>query len=396
MNNALKGAAALLFLAVANGGAAAETGVSNNQIVLGVIDPVTGPPSLLGKAHALSLKVWAADVNARGGINGRKIKMVVEDDGYVPARSLQALKKLIEVDKIFALVGTSGSAQLAAMIPLINKEGLPAINTVAVNSYQFNPPRKTLFVIGPTYCQEMTAGISWLVENRNLKKAKFALFIQDDEYGDDVRCGYLAAVKKYGLNNVVELKFKRGQKDFSAEVLKARAAKANVFISGGVIIGNANIMKEARRNRMKITFLATHVAHLAVVQALAGVASEGYYTADYVPDLTSLKTPGVKKFMELANKYLTAKEVKRLNRYSLVGYVGMLAFEHAAKQCGRDLTRTCLIKKMEGLKNFKTGGLMSPITFGKGVRHAVTDMIMLQSKTAERRFVRVSGFIKVK
>lgn len=121
MNWFLKGTLTATLLTMGGVGAMAAPGVTEDKIVLGAVDPLTGPPSLLGKAHSLALKVWQEDVNARGGINGRKVEIVFEDDGYVPARSLQSLKKMVEVDDIFALIGTSGSSQLAAMMPLIDE-----------------------------------------------------------------------------------------------------------------------------------------------------------------------------------------------------------------------------------------------------------------------------------
>lgn len=386
----LKGALSAALLAVGTTGAIAEHGVTDDLIVLGAVDPLTGPPSLLGKAHALALKVWQADVNDRGGINGRKVELVFEDDGYVPARALQGLKKMVDVNDIFGLIGTSGSAQLAAMMPLIDELGIPTLNNMAVNSHHFNPPQNSLFVVGPTYCQEVSAGIGFLVNEKGLNDGKYALVFQDDEYGDDVRCGYLDAIEKYGLNNVLELEFKRGQKDFSAEVLKARAAGVTVLISGGVVAEHAILLKEAAKNRMKIAFLGTHASHLSPVQALAGSAGDGYFAADYVPSLTSLEVPGVAQFMGLAKKHLSESELKSLNRYSLAGYAGALIFEHAMAECGADLTRVCVIENLQGLDGFETGGLLGPVTFGEGVRHAPSAVIVLQSNAADKAFTIVS------
>jgi len=395
MNWILKGALSVTLLVAGAVGAMAEPGVTDDKVVLGAVDPLTGPPSLLGKAHRLALQVWQDDVNARGGINGRKVEIVFEDDGYVPARSLQALKKMVEVDDIFGLIGTSGSAQLAAMMPMINELGIPTLNNMAVNSHHFNPPLNPLFVVGPTYCQEIAAGMTYLVEELGLKDGKYAIAFQDDEFGDDVRCGYLEGVKKYGLNNVLELEFKRGQKDFSAEMLRARAAGVTVLVSGGVVAEHSIMLKEAAKNRMDITFLGAHSAHLTPVQALAGSAGDGYYAADYVPALTSLEVPGVAKFMELANTYLSEDERNSLNRYSLAGYAGALIFEHAMAECGADLTRACVIEKLEGLDGFETDGLLGPVTYGKGNRHAPTAAIVLQSNADKKDFTIVSERMEI-
>jgi branched-chain amino acid transport system substrate-binding protein len=395
MNWLLRGTLSAALLAIGTAGAMAEPGVTDDKIILGAVDPLTGPPSLLGKAHSLALKVWQEDVNARGGINGRKVEIVFEDDGYVPARALQALKKMVEVDDIFGLIGTSGSSQLAAMMPLINELGIPTLNNMAVNSHHFDPPLNPLFVVGPTYCQEIGAGMTYLVEELGLKDEKYAIAFQDDEFGDDVRCGYLAGIEKYGLNNVLEIKFKRGQKDFSAEMLRARAAGVNVLVSGGVVAEHSILLKEAAKNRMDITFLGAHSAHLTPVQALAASAGDGYYAADYVPPLTALEVPGVAKFMELTKTYLSDAERDSLNRYSLAGYAGALIFEHAMAECGAGLTRACVIDKLEGLDGFETGGLLGPVTYGKGKRHAPTAVTVLQSNAKDKSFSIVSERMEI-
>ena len=143
------------------------------------------------------MRVWEQDVNARGGINGRKVEIRQDDDGYVPQRAVQGVKRLVEVEGIFGLIGTSGSAMLQAMLPYINEQHLPTINGMAVAAAHFTPPNKTVFVIGPTNCQELSAGMKYLVTAKKLQK-KVALVYQDDEFGNDVRCGYQKAVKGWG------------------------------------------------------------------------------------------------------------------------------------------------------------------------------------------------------
>jgi branched-chain amino acid transport system substrate-binding protein len=148
---------------------AADPGVTKDKLVLGAVIPLSGPPSIICKAIATTLKVWEQDVNSRGGIGGRKVDIRIEDDGYAPQRAVQGLKKLMDVEQIFALIGTSGSSQLLAMLPIIDEQQLPAINLIAVNIAHFNPPHKTLFNIGATYCQEVFASMKHLVTSQKLQ-----------------------------------------------------------------------------------------------------------------------------------------------------------------------------------------------------------------------------------
>ncbi|MDO8376609.1 MAG: ABC transporter substrate-binding protein [Aquabacterium sp.] len=375
--------------------ALAEPGVTDNKIVLGSVTPVSGPPSLLGKAHMLALKVWEQDVNARGGINGRKVEIRQDDDGYVPQRALQGIKRLNEVENIFGLIGTSGSAMLQAMLPYINEQKIPTINAMAVAASHFTPPNKTVFIVGPTYCQELSTAMTQLVKIKNLQKEKFALVYQDDEFGTDVRCGYQKAVKALGLNSVSEIAFKRGTKDFSAEMLSLKQAGATFLTSGGVVAEHSMLMKEAAKNQMPMTILAVHSAHLTPVQALAGAAGDGYYVADYVPPLTDLSVPGMAKFMGLAQKYLSADEVKSMNRYSITAYIGALLMEDAIRRCGKDLTRACVVDKLEATKNLGTDGLASPISFSPSVRHSPSSVLILRSDAKASKFDRVSDPVPV-
>src|SRR4051812_8004090 len=98
---------------------ASDPGVSDTEILIGEVEPLTGPPALLGVAASIGHKIAIAEANNAGGINGRKIKIALEDDGYVSARTIQSVRKLIDVDKVFAMVGISGSGQSIAVMPIL-------------------------------------------------------------------------------------------------------------------------------------------------------------------------------------------------------------------------------------------------------------------------------------
>ncbi len=113
------------------GALAADPGITDTEILIGDVEPLTGPPALLGVAASIGHKIAIAEANAAGGINGRKIKYVLEDDGYVTARTIQGVKKVIDVDKVFAMLGISGSGQSIAVMPVLEKAGIPTVIDVA-------------------------------------------------------------------------------------------------------------------------------------------------------------------------------------------------------------------------------------------------------------------------
>ena len=375
---------------------AADPGVTNEKLVLGAVIPLSGPPSIIGKAIATTLKVWEQDVNSRGGIGGRKVDIRIEDDGYVPQRTVQGLKKLIDVEQIFALIGTSGSSQLLAMLPIIDEQKIPAINHIAVNSAHFNPPHKTLFNIGATYCQEVSASMKHLVTSQKLQGSKFGLIFQEDDYGTDVKCGYEQALKELGLKSSIEVAYKRGAKDFSAEVLSVQRAGATFVLTGGIITETAAMLKEIAKNQMQAVRLAAHPSHLPAVLALAGPAADGVYVAEYVPPVTDIQTQGIGKLTALTYKYFSANEVKDMNRYSLTAYVGVQLLESALNACAKNLTRACVVEKLEQTNNFTSDGIMAPLTFGPNIRQSGTRPILLKANASAGKFERASEFLSSK
>ncbi|MDB5828315.1 MAG: hypothetical protein JWQ73_2535, partial [Variovorax sp.] len=124
---------AALALAAVCGAQAQEVGVTPTEILIGEVQPMSGPASLIGKAGAAGSKLAIAEINAAGGINGRKLRAIYEDDGYVPARSVSSVKKLIDSDKVFGLTGTSGSSHMVAMLPAVEEAKIPTVVHMAPN-----------------------------------------------------------------------------------------------------------------------------------------------------------------------------------------------------------------------------------------------------------------------
>src|SRR3954463_10166860 len=164
MRTAIKLADAILGLACLPIVALAEPGVSDTEIRIGDVNILTGPASFIGQAVSIGSRIGAGEINAAGRLNGGKIVMKTEDDGYVPSRSFQALKKLIEVDNIFALNGTSGTANVLAMMPLITDNNLPVVVTTAPNELVYTPVRPTVFTVGATYQDAFFAQLKYIHE----------------------------------------------------------------------------------------------------------------------------------------------------------------------------------------------------------------------------------------
>jgi len=369
---------------------AADPGVTDTEIKIGDVNIMTGPASFIGRAVAVGSKVAAGEINEAGGVNGRKITIITEDDGYVPARSFQALTKLIEVDGIFALNGTSGTANVLAMMPLIEENNLPTIVTTAPNELVYTPVRPSVFTVGASYSDAFYGQLKYIHENMAPKDPVYGLIRQDDDFGGAIENGYDRAIKEFGAKDGIRLRFKKGAANFAAEVAQMKQAGVNVLANGGIIAGAANILGEARKLSMDLQVAGVWSEDMPPSVNLSAPAGYDYLVADYV----ALSGPAIDAFIEKAKKYATPEEVAAINRYTYVTYVGLSAMAEAMKQCGKDLTRACTIEKLKGLKDFDTQGVSAPISFDNESQLSGTALAIYQLNAKEKTFKELKGFVE--
>ena len=369
-------AAALVAMAAAFPALAQQQGITDTEILVGDILPLTGPPALLGVAHNLGVKVAIAEVNAAGGINGRKVRLISEDDGYVPSRTIQGVRKLISSDKVFALTSVSGTAQAQAVLPLIVQSGLPAMAPLTTFEGLYKPMIKNVFAVG----YDMTDAVAELVSKMadRYPGKKWALIAQDDEYGENVRAGFERAAKEKKLEVVSFQTYKKGQSDFSSEILKVKQSGAEALMAGGVLGENVTMAKELERIGYKIPMGVTYVSRVPASAKMMGTAAENVYTVDYVYLENS---PQAKGFMEKIAKYLTPEEQARTNRYSFTGYAATRALFDAIGRCGRALTWDCTNAELAKVKNLETGA-MTPVSFSATNHLAAPKLFLLKADPA--------------
>lgn len=374
---------------VLGGAAAAETpGVTDGTITLGAILPMSGPASIPGLGSAAGSRVAIEEANAKGGINGRKVQMLIEDDGYVPSRAYQGLVKLMD-DGILALVGTSGAASLVAMLPLIDEKELPTMVTTSVSRAAVEPLRPYVYMVGADYEDMFYAQIKYISEH-DKPEGPYAVIRQDDDYGALVEAGVMMAVDKLGLPSVPPVRFKRGQKDFAAEILRLRTQKIGALAVGGVIAETPAVMKELAKLRMNIPTANPHTGAIGMTLRLAAPFGMTYYAADYV---TPIDSDGAKSFRELSAQFLSEEETKSLNRFSLAAYLGTKAILAAAEMCGDDLTQACVSAKLKTIDNLDSGGLSAPLDFTNDKNTAARSVQVFEVNPMEGTVVPVTDFV---
>ena len=351
----------LLFLAVlltACPVAAQQPGVSDTEIVIGGSNSFSGPLAFTGEQITkYGVDLYVKVINDAGGIHGRKIRTIYYDDAYRPQDAVANTKKLIEQDRVFAIIIPQGSPPVVATLDYLEENKVPLLFP-----YQSSPVTrgKRHVVQGMTLSDRSSKMmIDYLAGQRKIKK--FAALYQDDEYGKSFLTAFEKDLARFGLKLVAAESVKRGVTDVSAQIAKLQAAKPQVTFLVLVPGPAAQALKE----RQKIGWTDTLMVSTGPLTderylALAGDAAEGVEGLSLWPDPLTSDAPGMKQYRDAMQKYFPKNEV---NRYSLAGYFAAMLFAEGAKRAGRNLTRESLITALESIKGYESG-ILPPLTIG--------------------------------
>jgi branched-chain amino acid transport system substrate-binding protein len=378
--------AAFLTLAAGVNAYAQVRGVSDDEIVIGGSFPLTGNLASSGQGHSLGIRVAIEDANAHGGVNGRKLRLILEDDAYVPARTVQNIHKLIDVDKIFALVGMSSSGGAFATLDYITQTKTINVNGYIMNSAVWETFRPTTFSVGQGYPRLVEATVDYL--NANNVGLKWGVFAQDDAFGENIMTGVNKALANDKSALALAIKFKRGQQDFSSEMLRMKSAGVTAIYVGGVFNEYLAIVREAKRLGMDVKFAFLYSAHNRLLQSLLGEIGQGYLVSDTV---AAVSEPAGQAFIETAKKYISDKEREGITRDSFTGYASASVLIDALRRAGRELNVDNAVTALEETSDLKTG-TMGPVSFGKGVRFSNQQIRVLMNDYSAGKFIALTPY----
>jgi ABC-type branched-subunit amino acid transport system substrate-binding protein len=348
---------ALLVLAAA-GPALAQQGVTDTEIVLGCSNSFSGPLAFTGEqATKFGVDLHFKVVNDAGGIHGRKVRTVYYDDGYKPQEAVANTRKLVEQDRIFAVIAPQGTPPVVATMPYLEESKVPLLFP-----FQGSPVtrgRRYVFSGMTLYDRQSRMMIDYLAGAR--KYTTFGVLYQDDEYGKSFLTAFEKDLGRHNLKIAAAEPVKRGVTDVSAQIAKLQAARPQVTFLVLTPPAGAQALKE----RQKIGWSETVMVSSGPLTderylALAGDAAEGVEGLSLWPDPVSSDLPGVKAYRAAMQKHFPKNEP---NRYSLSGYVAAMLFSEGARRAGKNLTRENLITALEGLKAWDSG-ILPPLTIG--------------------------------
>ncbi len=355
--------AAASLVATAIPANAAEVGVTASEIKLGMTLPMTGTASLGYNKIPGAAKAYFDYLNANGGVNGRKITLIVKDDQYVPTQAVTKTNELILKDKVMALLAPLGTANVKAVASSVNpaKRGVPVlfVNT-GFSGFADVKKYPTTYSILPSYIMEAKIMGKYIAEN--LAGKKVGLLYQDDDFGSDALAGFKAA----GTNFTVKVPYASGSQSAATAagwITKFKAAEVDVVILFGVTSASLYMLATAAALKYSPQWMIDSVGGDSTTLKLAGVPAGVLYNAigfSPVPATTDLTDEYVKLFSDI---YAKAVPGSAFDLNVLLGMNSAFMTAQALKAAGQNPTRKSLMAVLNTKGSTLFNSALSPVGY---------------------------------
>lgn len=379
--------AGLIALAAPGGaGAAPPQGVSSTEVVIGSHQDLSGPIAMWGVPVKNGMQMAVDEINAAGGIHGRKLRLIVEDSGYDPKKAVLATQKLLTRDNIFIMAGSMGTPTVLATMPLVLQKGLPHVFPLTAATQMYEPLEKLKFSIFTPYHLMMRIGVKWMVETKGKKAV--CIMHQDDEFGLNVKRGVEEQLKAMKLDLVSTTTYKRGATDFSSQIAKLRADKCDLVTLGTIVRETVGAMAEAKKLGWQVDMLGSAATYAPEVAALGKETVEGYYSAGLTPiPYYDTASPPVRKWMDAYKAKFNADA----NPQVIGGYNVIMTTALGLQNAGRDLTADSFVAGLEKITNYKDIFGSVPISFSAESHLAARTAFIAQIKGG--RWTTLTGYL---
>jgi branched-chain amino acid transport system substrate-binding protein len=319
-------------------------------IKVGAILAVTGPASFLGAPEAKTLEMLIEELNAKGGINGSKVELVIKDSGASPEKAISFAKQLIEEEKVFAIIGPSTSGE-TMKIKDIAEQGKTILLSCAAAEAIVHPVAKYVF---KTPQKDSDAVIRIFQQMKKMSITKIGVLSSNTGFGGAGKAQIEKLAPEHGIQIVLSEVYNSSATDLTAEVTKIKAANVQAIVNWSIEPAQAIVIKNARQIGLTVPIFQSHgFGNIKYVQA-AGAAAEGViFPAGrlLVADTLSDKNPQ-KKVLESYKKAYEAKYKEDVSTFGGHAYDAMKILEQAMKAAGpgadKEKIRTT-IENMKGL-----------------------------------------------
>ena len=327
----------------------AENGVTADTVVLGQSVALTGPAAALGIEMRNGAKVYFDFINAKGGVNGRKIQLITLDDGYEPARTVPNTKKLIEEHKVFALFGYVGTPTSSAALPLFTQARVPFFGAFTGAELLRQPFNRYIFNVRASYYDETEKIVEQLVSTGS---KNIAVFYQDDAYGQAGLKGVEIAMTRRALkvSSLGTVERNTIKVEQAVKTINATQPDAVVMISAYKACGE--FIRQMKKQGSAAQFYnVSFVGSKALADDLGG-EGVGVAISQVMPFPWGAAVPVVREYQSL----MLRAGHKEFTFSTVEGYIAAKVFVEALRRAGKDLTRERLIAALEKMNDVDVGG----------------------------------------
>jgi ABC-type branched-subunit amino acid transport system substrate-binding protein len=316
-------------------------------------------------------------INAEGGIHGRKLKLFLRDDGYMPPRTKAIVKELVEDKKVFGMASGVGTATGMAVKRYLHNKKVPWVGPASGSSHWAHPPTRYLFSVFSLYCDEGAILADYAVTV--LGKKRIGFIYQNDDFGREGRYGINWALEKHGMKLVAEAPVELQDSDLSSHCMKLKSAKADCVIMyllpkhGAIILQTAAKMGFEPQWMSSSVLSDTEVMH----QISKGLFRNVLLTC--FAELPDSPHPLMKKYKRAQERFAPNE------RWGIFFYAGFGFVEtmiEGFRRCGRDLTVENFVDAMEGIQAFQ--GIGGEISFGPNQRQGIRSCFLARSAQGGR------------
>lgn len=270
-----------LLLAATSPLQADEVGVSSGRILFGQAAALSGPSSALGQGMRQGILAAFTEINAKGGVHGRKLELTSRDDGYDPDLSTAQTVKLLEEDKVFALIGAVGTPTTSVTVPIAKAKNVPFIGPFTGAGFLRARDLHNVVNIRASYSAEAEAWIKHLTEDLHIKR--IAIFYQDDSYGRDGLAGVKRALEKRGIELTAESTYERNTRAVSSAMRTLKRAEPEAVVMVGTYAPCAEFIRLARERGFNPIFVNISFVGANALASELGPEGQGVIVSQVVP-----------------------------------------------------------------------------------------------------------------
>lgn len=342
------------------------------DILIGYHGSMTGPASWIGLGGRDGAALAVDEINAAGGINGRTIKLIAYDDANKPSEAEAVTKKLIDGDKVFAILGAGPSNTAVVVAHVAAREKIPYLNSSGASPKIMDTRSRWVFSGSTIDARDIAENEAAFI-GHYIKPKKLAFIHASDETSVpliDATSARLTA--DYGVEIVARERFNRGDTDFSAQLIAARRAEPDAIMLSGAYIEEARVIRQARELGIRVPIKGDTSSMNIGLLTIAGAAAEGVFVSYTVPYIVGDPAEHMAEFESRHRKAYPTYPEERPNYMDMYGYGSMYALAEGLKRAGPTASSGDLVKALETLSDFRASDafpqaldVIQPLTFTK-------------------------------